>query len=172
MCCLCSRCKFMIQGNHWSEVRTCHWQAMGSVAEQIWIPPHQDSSKLVLLFFVLVCSYNKSTWCKVCVAVLLQWNFQGMAILQKLPMCRSLATLRIWLWESRFCRTWRRIHWQAGGFKLFGGWWGVIRWVFKTSAGTHPCTEVIFIIYWMSRHTHIRHTWNLLFRYSTSTHLL
>eukprot|EP00438_Fugacium_kawagutii_P031903 Skav233724 [mRNA] locus=scaffold2839:13493:25031:+ [translate_table: standard] len=27
--------------NQWSEVRTCHWQAMGSVVEQIWVPPHQ-----------------------------------------------------------------------------------------------------------------------------------
>eukprot|EP00434_Breviolum_minutum_P033141 symbB.v1.2.029325.t1/scaffold3195.1/size61537/2 len=36
-------------GNHWSEVRTCHWQAMGSVAEQIWIPPHQEPGNLANL---------------------------------------------------------------------------------------------------------------------------
>lgn len=36
-------------GNQWSEVRTCHWQAMGSVAEQIWTPPHQEPGNLTNL---------------------------------------------------------------------------------------------------------------------------
>ncbi|CAK9012700.1 unnamed protein product [Durusdinium trenchii] len=33
-------------GNHWSDVRTCHWQAMGSVMEQIWAPPQQEPGDL------------------------------------------------------------------------------------------------------------------------------